>query len=150
MGTHGVVNFINYRHQVIASLVRTSDGNPAYFGRQLFDYFGDWKVSNGTTGQRKHSNGMGCFAAKIVSSFKTEEGEFHLVLPSLLINEYDYDYDIFQNYPDSPLQIQLIKDRNTCSEVVLYNGLFSEFGKWLDKKHGPSPFTIYLTPPENS
>jgi hypothetical protein len=147
MSTHGAVNFINHRNEVIASLLRTSDGGPSYFGRQLFDYFKDWKVSNGTLHQPKHSNGMGCFAATVVATFKTDEGEFHLIKP-VLAYDYDFTYNIFQLKEGGPLRISVIEDNATKDGKVLFTGFFSNMGKWLDEEYGPSPFVTFLTSPQ--
>jgi hypothetical protein len=148
MGTTALTYIFNKHMEPICSLLRTSNGRPQWHGRELADYFGDYKVSDGVIGKPHHSNGMGCFAASLVSHFKSEEGEFYLVYAGDERDE-DFTYQIYPLVNDGPLQLKLIKDISWDNEEELYCGNLSDFGKWLDETYGPSEFVVYLTPPES-
>lgn len=145
MGTTALTFIFDKHNRPIVALLRTSNGKPIWHGRQLADYFGDWKVSNGLLGISHHSNGIGCFAATVVSTFKTEEGEFHLQ-SVLEPDDNDFTYNIWQDKESGSLWISIMKDANTPEHEPLYKGALSKLGKWLDNMYGENPFTITLSP----
>ena len=89
MGTRSItVVYDEYNDKPVVCMYRQFDGYPSGHGRELAEILKDRVIVNGfgLNEKTKVSNGMGCLAATIVASFKTEIGGFYLDRKSTRLN----------------------------------------------------------------
>ena len=77
------------------TMYRHYDGDPAWHGLDLAHYLKDFNIINGIGEEASmgiHANGVGCLAAQMIKSFKTEVGDIYIRPGG---GDEDYIYTIF-------------------------------------------------------
>jgi hypothetical protein len=95
MGTRARVNIFG-GNEVLVSIYRQMDGYPDGLGKEVAEFAGKMEIVNGYTSQHKvgtHANGMGCFAAQLISHLKDGIGSVYIrnTGPESQGEEYSYN-----------------------------------------------------------
>lgn len=95
MGTRARVNIFD-GNQVLVSIYRQFDGYPDGLGQEIADFAANMSVINGISGQvaGEAANGMGCFAAQLISHLKHDIGNVYIRDTSDESHGEEYSYNI--------------------------------------------------------
>jgi hypothetical protein len=95
MGTRARVN-VYEREKIIVSIYRQMDGYPDGLGQQVADFAADMAIINGISGQKagEAANGMGCFAAQLISKLKDDIGSVYIRDTSEESHGEEYSYNL--------------------------------------------------------
>ena len=128
MSTRSLTHVLDEDNQPLLTVYRQYDGDPEVHGRELFEAFGNTKLINGFNPNQsapRFANGMGCLAAQIVVSLKTEIGGIYLQPPGS--SDLGEDYVYFLKPLNGSLNLVVTTDDNT----PLYDGPLKDFGAYL-------------------
>lgn len=94
MGTRAVINIKDDAKDsnTIVSIYTQFDGYPSGIGKDI-KTIGNMEIINGISGQKSktHANGMGCYAAQLISMLKSEVGIGTIyIVPVDQREEYNY------------------------------------------------------------
>jgi hypothetical protein len=93
MGTRARINIVE-DGKILVSIYRQMDGYPSYLGNLLKHFCQNMKIINGISGEKMGyaANGMGCFAAQLIASMKTDIGGIYIrdTSPSSQGEEFSY------------------------------------------------------------
>lgn len=79
----------------LATIYVQFDGYPDGLGKQIIDFIGDKKISNGI--KSGNFNSMGCFAASLIAHLKTEAGNVYIKEPDTCDVWENYTYTLYRN-----------------------------------------------------
>ncbi len=120
MGTRATATIHNDDGE-LCSIYSQFDGYPDGFGSLLATFRMSRKIINGISDQtiETHANGMGCFAAQLISNLKTRIGGIYMHSIKSDDDFIDYHYDLYE-------------DKIKCSSYgkVLFEGEYSKFLNW--------------------
>jgi hypothetical protein len=99
MGTRSLTFvYDEFRDTPIINLYRQYDGYMEGHGRELAEFLHGKRITNGIGADSTNTaNGMGCLAAQLVASCKTEVGNFYLYPVTMKDCGQDYVYHIYKN-----------------------------------------------------
>jgi hypothetical protein len=99
MGTRSLTFvYDEFRDTPIINMYRQYDGYMEGHGRELAAFLNGKRITNGIAGNSQNTaNGMGCLAAQMVASFKTEVGNFYLYPVSMKDCGQDYEYHVYKD-----------------------------------------------------
>lgn len=124
MGTRSItVVYDEYNDKPVVCMYRQFDGYPSGHGRELAEILKDRVIVNGfgLNEKTKVSNGMGCLAATIVASFKTEIGGFYLYPYAVKgQNNFDQEYE----YHVRQGTITVVR---AYTDGIMFEGTWNEF-----------------------
>lgn len=138
MGTRSLtfVKQSDKKSKNIVCMYRQFDGYIDGHGFDLKNKFGNTEIINGISGQTApdYANGMGCFAAQMISHFKEEIGGIYLERTDLddVNNLEEYNYTIYIDDSNNDLNETLKLNPKLFVEVknyrgeVLYDGLLKD------------------------
>lgn len=129
MGTRSLTIVKDENEKEIGVMYRQYDGYLEGHGLELAEKFGDFKIVNGImvgADTSKMANGMGCLFAQIIAYFKDGIGGVYLYPPLTRDVWEEFTYIISLREGELNLTVS--------TNVVLYDGLFSEFEPWLIEK----------------
>jgi len=127
MGTRATVTITDKKHndELLCKLYVHLDGYPAGLGASLAKLMRGKKIVNGIPIGRSTLmmyNGMGCFAASVISVLKTGIGGVYLTSASHGEEEYNY-------------HIKSLDDITVhCYDNLIFKGNAEEFSKFCDER----------------
>jgi hypothetical protein len=146
MGTRSLTRVYDEENRLVLFMYSQMDGYPSGHGADLHKTLGKIKLVNGISMEdgRQIANGMGCFAAQLVTAMKDGPGGIYLHAPSEEFGWADYVYDFRPNVPGHPGWEQgkkaerhlMLKVTSHYNNLVLYDGPFSEFDPAKAEKVG--------------
>lgn len=129
MGTRSIttVNDEDGRHLV--TLYRQCDGYPTGHGADLLEFAKGLTLVNGIGAgtPKKAANGMGCFAAQLISYFKKDIGGFYLVPPGDHDQDYEYVITSQELVGTSKLYLHVYGTSYNGPNILLYSGWLDDF-----------------------
>jgi len=111
----------------LTCIYRQYDGYLSVHGAALRDGFGDFDIVNGLSGgdNSRIANRMGCLAAQIVATLKTEPGAIY-IYPSDADDE-EYGYTIYADSLDhGGIAIGSLRVKVTRMDAEIYDGPLSD------------------------
>lgn len=118
---------VKERGATLCTIYRQFDGYPSGIGKDIFAAFGAMQICNGISDESApaFANGMGCFAAQLISTLKGNTiGNVYLYPPDSDDCGEDYTYTIYAN-----------AEGNLCIKCDgIFDGLLSDFGAWIDSQ----------------
>lgn len=114
MGTRSTIRVYNSDEECILSTYIQYDGYPTGVGADLAHFCDGMKIINGFNDHNpgEYANGMGCFAAQLVTYFKDDIGGFYIQT----FYPQEYNYEVRES--DGHLEIRCVSDY--CGEVFPY------------------------------
>jgi hypothetical protein len=129
MGTRSLTRVYDSSNRIIINMYRQMDGYPQEHGFDLAKFMEDMEIVNGISPGMPDNiaNGVGCFAAQLVTEFKSEIGQIYLYPPDTIDVWEEYIYDIY--VPDIGYDINV---RITeVGEGIIFEGNPKEMLEWL-------------------
>lgn len=127
MGTRSLTRIMSgpVDGDVLTCIYRQYDGYLSAHGAELRDGFGDFDIVNGLqAGNSKIANGMGCLAAQVISTLKTNPGGIY-IYPSDADDE-EYGYTIYADGLDHiGVATGSLRVKVTRMDAEIYNGPLS-------------------------
>lgn len=121
MGTRSLTHFVE-DDMILVTLYRQMDGYPSGHGMELYDYLKSIKLVNGfdcTKTHENYANGVGCLAAQTIAYFKTDIGQFYIVLG----REHYQDFEYFIREENDVIQVKVVANGETNKTVFDWNTL---------------------------
>lgn len=142
MGTRGRINVYgeawgaqgDEQADVLVSIYQQMDGYPSGLGVALAKFCAPFVIVNGFGGNtpKRAANGMGCFAAQLISHLKKGIGAIYMV-PAGSGNSGGYTYEIRPDHrADAPCQLRM-RVLDYSGKNVLYDGPAAEALKAMRK-----------------
>ena len=106
-----------YKHQ---------NGSFAGVGKQLKNKFKSYKIVNGISEEtpKQIANGIGCFAAQVVTFLKTKVGDVYLI-PSNNIGTEEHEYILYVK--DNKINIVASSSESSENLEIMYDGPLANF-----------------------
>lgn len=106
MGTRCLTRVFEDGKEILC-MYRQFDGYPDGHGDELAKFLAPITVVNGIGGTNKNiANGMGCLAAQLVASFKTEPGGFYIMAPGTKDVGEQYTYHVVK-FPNDQIGMKV-------------------------------------------
>jgi hypothetical protein len=122
-------------NQLIVSIYRQYDGYPSGLGKEVADFVGGLKITNGIRGDGTGTaNGMGCLAAQLIGKLKKQVGNVYLRDTGPESHGEEYVYTLYER--DERVYIRAVEGGMTAFGLPgdteaemksLYDGPASEF-----------------------
>ncbi len=99
MGTRSLTHIYDYwseEKSILVTIYRQFDGYPTGHGAELKNILQGMTIVNGIRGgeKRKIANGMGCMAAQLIKSLKTDIGGIYIATPGAFDVGEEYAYHL--------------------------------------------------------
>lgn len=122
MGTRAVVRIYDEQENLVLTLKSQMEGGG--LGIEMHERLGRTKLVNGFRDEENEANGMGCFAAQLVASLKTEVGRFYIEAPNPDTVWPPWVAYLYDFRPKNGCLMLKVMERPF---IVLYDGPFKDY-----------------------